>query len=144
MADLIRMSEATALALHTMTVAADRDEPTSTALIAEALCASKAHLSKVLQQLARAGLLQSKRGPNGGYVLAKPASEIRLLDVYEALEGPFRTDGCLFAEPVCRHTACILGDLVERMRNEALDHLRSTTLRDVTDRKRRNMRSTEV
>ncbi len=137
MADLIRMSEATALALHTMAVVASREQPTSTALVAETLRASEAHLSKVLQQLVRSGLLLSKRGPSGGYTLAKPASEVRLLDVYEALEGPFRTDGCLFAEPVCRQMACILGDLVERLRSEALDHLRSTSLSDIAHERRR-------
>ena len=49
MADLIRMSEATALGLHTMAVVAGRSEPTSTAQIAAELHALEAHLSKVLQ-----------------------------------------------------------------------------------------------
>lgn len=138
MADLIRMSEATALGLHTMAVVTRRNEPTSTAQIATELCASEAHLSKVLQQLVRVGLLTSKRGPSGGYALAKPPGEISLLDVYEALEGPLRQDGCLFAEPpVCRRTYCILGDLVERVRNEVHNRFESTTLNDVVNGKRR-------
>ena len=70
MADLIRMSEATALGLHTMAAVARRDEPTPAAQIAEELHASEAHLSKVLQRLVRGGLLRSKRGPFGGYTLA--------------------------------------------------------------------------
>jgi Rrf2 family protein len=137
MADLIRMSEATALGLHTMAVVARHDEPTSTARIATELRASEAHLSKVLQQLVRVGLLSSKRGPSGGYALAKPAGEISLLDVYEALEGPFRQDGCLFAEPVCRQVNCILGDLVGRLRIEAHEQLGSTSLSDVINGKGR-------
>ncbi len=137
MADLIRMSEATALGLHTMAFTARHEEPTPTARIAEELHASEAHLSKVLQQLVRVGLLRSKRGPTGGYALAKPAEEISLLDVYEALEGPLRRDGCLFPEPICRQVTCILGDLVERLRRETHEVLRSTSLRDVADRKGR-------
>ncbi len=137
MADLIRMSEATALGLHTMTVVARRSEATSTAQIATELSASDAHLSKVLQQLVRAGLLSSRRGPSGGYALAKPPTEVTLLDVYEALEGPLRQDGCLFAEPVCRRTHCILGDLVEHVRNEVHNRFESTTLNDVVKGKRR-------
>jgi Rrf2 family protein len=137
MADLIRMSEATALALHTMVAVAERDGATRTADIAEELHASEAHLSKVLQQLVRVGLLRSKRGPSGGYALTKPADEISLLDVYEAFEGPIRTDGCLFSEPVCRQVTCILGDLVGRLRSEALDHMRSTSLSDVINKKGR-------
>jgi len=137
MADLIRMLEATALGLHAMVVVARRDEPTSTAQIATELRASEAHLSKVLQQLVRVGLLTSKRGPSGGYTLAKPPTEISLLDVYEALEGPLRQDGCLFTEPVCRQAECILGDLVKRLRSEVHDHLRSTSLSDVANGKGR-------
>jgi len=133
MAELIRMSEATALALHTMVLVARREAPLSTAELARELGASEAHLSKVMQQLVRAGLLASKRGPNGGYALARPAEETYLLDVYEAFEGPFRRDGCLFAEPVCRQVRCVLGDLVERLRQEAYDHLATTSLRDVAD-----------
>ena len=137
MADLIRMSEATALALHTMAIVAQSDEPTSATQIASELRASETHLAKVLQQLVRAGWLRSKRGPNGGYALAKPAEETRLLDVYEALEGPFRQDGCLFDEPVCDNVRCILGDLVQDLRDEAYAYLRTTTLRDVANEKRR-------
>jgi Rrf2 family protein len=137
MADLIRMSEATALGLHTMAVVARRDGPTPAARIAEELHASEAHLSKVLQQLVRAGFLRSKRGPTGGYALAKPAEEISLLDVYEALEGRLRNDGCLFSEPVCRQVSCILSDLVERLRSEAHGYLQSTSLRDVANGKGR-------
>jgi len=138
MADLIRMSEATALGLHTMAIVARRrNEPTSTRRIAAELRASEAHLSKVLRQLVRAGLLSSKRGPTGGYAIARPPDEISLLDVYEALEGPLRTDGCLFTEPVCRQVSCILGDLVERLRTEAHEHLGSTSLSDAANGKGR-------
>jgi Rrf2 family protein len=133
MADLIRISEATALGLHTMAVVARCSERTSTAQVATELRASETHLSKVLQQLVRVGLLTSKRGPSGGYALAKPAGEISLLDIYEALEGPFRQDGCLFAEPVCRQVPCILSDLVARLRTEAHEHLRSTSLSDAVN-----------
>jgi len=137
MADLIRMSEATALGLHTMAVVARGNEPASTAQIATELCASEAHLSKVLQQLVRVGLLTSKRGPSGGYALAKPPGEISLLDVYEAFEGPLRQGGCLFAEPVCQQVNCILGDLVEHVRNEVHNRFESTTLNDIVNGKRR-------
>ena len=44
-------------------------------------------LAKILQQLARKGLLRSSKGPMGGFCLRVPASDIRLLDVVEALDG---------------------------------------------------------
>jgi len=45
------------------------------------------YLGKVLQKLARAGLLRSKRGRTGGFVLGRPANEITLADIVLAVEG---------------------------------------------------------
>src|SRR3954466_7955552 len=45
-------------------------------------------LEQIFQDLKKAGLIASKRGPRGGYHLARPASEIRIGDVLRALEGP--------------------------------------------------------
>ena len=128
MADLLRMSEATALGLHAAVLAAAGDRIVTTTRIAEELSASEAHLSKVLQVLARSGILESKRGPNGGYALTKPAGEITLLDVYEAMAGEIRLDGCLFSRPVCDRVNCIFGNLVERVRAEVSESMRATTL----------------
>jgi len=46
------------------------------------------YLEQILQDLRRAGLVEGKRGPGGGYVLARPASEVRLSDLVAALDGP--------------------------------------------------------
>ncbi len=133
----MKMSEATALGLHAMVLATRAEGAISAPAIAAELHASEAHLAKVLHALTRAGLLESKRGPNGGYTLAKPGSKTTLLDVYEALEGPVRRDGCLFAKPVCNQVECILGGLVERVRNEVIGYLATTTLEDAANGRRR-------
>jgi len=46
------------------------------------------YLLKIMQQLTRANILKSKRGPRGGFSLARPANKISLLDIVEAIEGP--------------------------------------------------------
>lgn len=46
------------------------------------------YLLKILQQLVRANVLRSKRGPRGGFYLSHPAEEITLLDIIEAVDGP--------------------------------------------------------
>lgn len=46
------------------------------------------YLLKILQQLVRANVLRSKRGPRGGFFLAHPAEEITLLQIIEAVDGP--------------------------------------------------------
>jgi Rrf2 family protein len=132
MARLLQMSEATALGLHAMALIAKSDTRVSAESLAQSLRASCAHLSKVLKALSAAGLLASKRGPSGGYILAQPASSISLLRIYEALQGSIRLDGCLFDKPICEQVHCILGDLVERVRGEVFEYLGSTTLEDAS------------
>ena len=46
------------------------------------------YLLKILQQLVRANILRSKRGPRGGFSLAKPPNKITMLQIIEAVEGP--------------------------------------------------------
>jgi len=46
------------------------------------------YLLKIMQQLVRAQILRSKRGPRGGFSLARPAARITMLDIIEAVEGP--------------------------------------------------------
>ncbi|MFM7109471.1 MAG: RrF2 family transcriptional regulator [Planctomycetaceae bacterium] len=65
--------------------------------IAGATKVPNAYLSKVMQQLVRAGLVTSRRGVGGGFALAKPSEKIRILEVVQAVE------------PIQRITACPLG-----------------------------------
>jgi Rrf2 family protein len=58
--------------------------------IAERQAIPPRFLEQIFQDLKRAGLVSSKRGPRGGYQLAVPASEIRVGDIVRALEGPIR------------------------------------------------------
>ncbi|MBN2138708.1 MAG: Rrf2 family transcriptional regulator [Sedimentisphaerales bacterium] len=46
------------------------------------------YLLKILQQLVRGNILRSKRGPRGGFSLAKPAKKITMLQIIEAVDGP--------------------------------------------------------
>jgi len=58
-------------------------------------------LSKVLQQLVRSRLIWSQRGSGGGFALAVPATNVSLLDVVEAIEGPVRLNQCIEEGPSC-------------------------------------------
>jgi Rrf2 family nitric oxide-sensitive transcriptional repressor len=58
----------------------------STAELADEFNLSRNHLAKIMQRLARAGLIETRRGGNGGAVLARPAAEIRLGAVVRLLE----------------------------------------------------------
>ena len=52
------------------------------------------HLAKVVQSLARAGLVETTRGRNGGVRLARAPQEIMLLEVIQAVQGPLRFQRC--------------------------------------------------
>ncbi|MDX2177459.1 MAG: Rrf2 family transcriptional regulator [Candidatus Sumerlaeia bacterium] len=68
---------------------------TTSAIIAEATKVPHGYLQKVLKQLVRAGLIASQRGLNGGFVLARPAAEISILDVLRAVDAaPQRITRC--------------------------------------------------
>jgi Rrf2 family protein len=113
----VKLSEAASLALHTMALLARPNaERFTTQEIARQLGASEHHLAKVLQRLGKAGLVDSTRGPQGGFQLSRPAAETKLLEVYEAVEGPLPEGGCLLSDHACpAELACIMGELVRNI-----------------------------
>ena len=64
------------------------DEPLQVRIISERQEIPLRYLEQIFQRLRRAGLVASKRGPGGGYALARPASDVSLREVIEAVEGP--------------------------------------------------------
>jgi Rrf2 family protein len=129
MANLLRISEATTLALHTMALLAGNGETRFTnEVIAERLNASGHHLAKVMQQLAKAGLVESQRGPLGGFRLSMPAEDVPLLQVFEVIEGPLSQGGCLLREPVCPGNTCKLGNLICGLQEQIRLCLANTTV----------------
>ncbi len=77
----------------------------STSQIAQEKQIPPSFLAKIVSQLSVAGLLQTSRGARGGVSLAKPAGDISLLDVVEAIDGPILLNEC-----VADHGACVFGD----------------------------------
>ena len=60
--------------------------------IAESCGVPSGHLLKILQQLVRAQILSSERGPAGGFILRKAADDVTLLEIVEAIDGPITGD----------------------------------------------------
>lgn len=91
----MRISERVDNAVRAMGVLADaaqRADREPTAVKAEAIAAAQSmstpYLFDILRDLKRAELVRSKRGPDGGFVLSRPADEISLADVFRAVDGP--------------------------------------------------------
>lgn len=132
MANVLKISEALSLALHSMAfLMANHDRLVPTREIASMLGVSEHHLSKVLQRLSHAGLVRSVRGPGGGARLGRDGNSITLLDIYETVEGPLSPSKCLFAAPACNGGMCILGGLLENVNREVITYLKNTRLSEL-------------
>jgi len=132
---LLRIPEAASLGLHAAVIlAGNSDRPISARELAEKLGASEAHLSKVMQRLVRAGLVNSTRGPKGGFMLDRAAESVSLLEVYEAIEGPLKPASCLFGTPVCGRGACIFGRYLEEFDARFRDYLANAKLSELAPR----------
>ena len=120
------------LALH-----GANQSPTSVRDIAERTGLPQPYLEQILLALKGAGLVRSKRGVGGGYVLARLPDEITLAQIVSAVDGPIVAGD--FGEPhengACDHEGqCVLlsvwAEVGERIRNE----LQSLTLADMVTR----------
>ncbi len=133
MTQLLKISEAASLALHTMVLLAARpDKQISTREIANTVRASEAHLAKVMQRLTKAGLVISIRGPGGGFMLDRAGNQITLLEVYEAIDGPLGPGTCLIGSQACKGRECIMGNVLDSVGKQVKDYLSGTKLSDLT------------
>ncbi len=117
------------LALHQ-----EASGPTSVRDIAERTGLPQPYLEQILQALKGAGLVKSKRGVGGGYVLSRPASEIRLSEVISAVDGPITLGD--FGQPhtdgSCDHEGqCVLLAIWNLAGDHMRKHLESYTLDDI-------------
>jgi Rrf2 family protein len=89
---MMRLTRASSYALHALVFMGTQkhNRPVASHQIAKARGIPERFLLKVLKPLVSARVLQSVKGPNGGYRLAKAPQEISLLEVVEAVDGPIR------------------------------------------------------
>ena len=106
------------IALH------DPEEYVSIAAIGDRRHLSSAYLEQIFGKLRRAGLLEGVRGPAGGYRLAKPADQITVIDILEAVDDPLEKASCDKNRAVCDGEGeCITFDLWESLKGISLKNL---------------------
>jgi len=89
-------------------------------------------LEKIVQQLIQRGLVRSRRGPHGGYVLARPAEQVTFRDVIEAVEGPISLNVCVGEHADCFLLgACGMNRIWREGQRRVMDLFQSTTIADV-------------
>ena len=97
--------------------------------IAKALNIPKEFISKILQSLTESGIVNSKKGKNGGFTLAKNPSKIRLIDVVAAIDGLEIFNNCVLGFPQCSPDhPCPVHHNWGELRNKAYSMLTEETL----------------
>ncbi len=108
------------------------DGATSLSVVAERQSLPLAYLEQLFVPLRRAGLVESARGRTGGYRLAKPASEISVADVMDAVEEDTRFTRCSHNDPRCSAaTPCVMHGLWSALSEATGQFLTSISLADV-------------
>lgn len=104
--------------------------------IAERTGLPQPYLEQILLALKGAGLVKSKRGVGGGYVLARPPSEIRISEIISAVDGPITLGD--FGQPhqdgACDHEGqCVLLAIWDVAGQHMREHLAAYTLEGIAD-----------
>jgi Rrf2 family protein len=102
--------------------------------IAEAYHIPPQLLAKILQTLAKAGLLVSHAGTNGGYSLARPATAITAFEVIRAIDGPLFITSCITIHGACDLAGhCTIKEPLRKVNDSIKDLLSGITIADLTE-----------
>ncbi len=108
------------------------EKPVMSRQIAAALQVPEPFLAKILQQLSKRGLLRSFKGRGGGFVLARPASQIYLGEVAEAVDGPGFGEECILGLEACSaENPCQLHTQWSRFKLEMLEVFSQQSIEEV-------------
>ncbi len=103
------------------------------AVIADAIAQNQQisanYIHLLVKTLRDAGLITAARGPNGGYLLARPPAEINVLQIVDALEGKIRVVDCAAGGESCTRTfECVAREVWEKLNRAVEDTLKEITL----------------
>jgi Rrf2 family protein len=106
----------------------------SAADIAEVYGISAGLLAKILQRLAKHGLVTARHGSGGGYQLARSPKEISALEVISAVDGPLMITSCITSHGNCdQSTTCTVREPLRRVNDSILQVLRSVTISQMSE-----------
>ena len=100
------------------------------------------YLEQLMALLKSAGFVRSVRGAKGGYILAKAPNQIKLSDIFNALEGPIMTVECVGDKSRCsRAVDCVTRELWIQVQEAIEKVLQSMTLQELADKARKGQTS---
>lgn len=124
----LELLDRTDLAVRALRLLADGRRTTARAL-ADELATSPGFLTQVLKPLVDDRILDTERGPTGGFALAADPDELTMLQVIESIEGPTDSGRCVLENAPCpRAELCAIHDAWIRAREALLTELSTTPL----------------
>jgi Rrf2 family protein len=131
--DCFMLSQASAYAIGALGYFCSRNgEPALIKAAAAACNAPPAYLAKIVNQLAHEKIVRTQRGAGGGVVLARPAEEITLMEVCEALDDEILSPRCMLGNVPCADDrACPAHRVCRDSRNKIVRFLKRTTVADI-------------
>lgn len=114
----------------------DRHGPVTLAAISQRQKISLSYLEQLFGKLRRHKLVESTRGPGGGYTLARAAQEISVADVVFAVDEPLDATQCRGKENCVDDQRCMTHDLWADLNRNMIDFLDSVSLRDLVEKQR--------
>ena len=113
--------------------------------ISEKLDLPTPFLGKILQVLARQKVLNSTKGPNGGFNLGKPAIEIPLMEIIEIIDNTDSFNDCVVRTTPCSHEApCSLHNKISPVRREMKALFTIQTIADLADEFRQDKNRVKI
>src|SRR5918998_2867958 len=132
---MLRLSKKADYALMALKHLATRTDVMSASAreIAEAYDIPVELMAKVLQRLARRGLLSSHQGTRGGYRLSRPSAAISVADIIQAIDGPFTVTACSTeSDAGCeQYGKCSIRDPLWRIKERILNALGTVSVAEM-------------
>ena len=131
---MLRLSKKADYALIALKDLASRPEGTSASAreIAERFAIPVELMAKVLQRLAKRGLLASHQGTRGGYHLGRPSTEMTVADVIQAIDGPVMVTACSTSDERCgQYSTCNVRDPLWRIKDRIVQALAACTIAEL-------------
>jgi Rrf2 family protein len=131
---MLKLTKKADYALMAMRHLAEQDTSCCAKDISAAYGIPQEAMAKILQRLAKAGLLHSQQGINGGYTLARPASRINAFEVIQAIDGPLFITSCITVRGECDQSdRCTIREPLRKVNLSIEEVLRRITISEMRE-----------
>lgn len=148
----MRITQESDYALRIVTALALADSTVDAGTLSEETSVTPRFTLKILHKLVHSGIVSSSKGANGGYRLSRPAEDLTMKDVIEAIEGPIIIARCLHSDENCSQNGLVKSDcryhhIFREVSSQVADTFSGIRIADVissTQKERKEAKSSEL